>query len=157
MYCLYLLRSLYYPQVDFATDVFQLVTSFNGLSLTDTEVGLFAAIVLLTPDRPGVSDVKTVQHSQDRIVEAFKLQVSQLHRPMVVYEGTMGENMSCHKCTTLFNPPMNLFVVLTPRSVYLQSVGIVCVQSKTPIISDYFQNQLFYHMTSVNGNIQYYF
>ncbi|XP_060837833.1 ecdysone-induced protein 78C isoform X1 [Rhopalosiphum padi] len=65
--------------LDFATDVFQLVTSFNSLSLTDTEVGLFAAIVLLTPDRPGVSDVKTVQHSQDRIVEAFKLQLSKGH------------------------------------------------------------------------------
>ncbi|XP_050429016.1 ecdysone-induced protein 78C isoform X1 [Adelges cooleyi] len=65
--------------VEFATNVFQLVTSFNSLSLTDTEVGLFAAIVLLTPDRPGVSDVKTVQHSQDRIVEAFKLQLSKSH------------------------------------------------------------------------------
>lgn len=63
-------------QVEFATNVFQLVTFFNSLSLTDTDVGLFAAIVLLTADRPGVSDVKTVQHSQDRIVEAFKLQVS---------------------------------------------------------------------------------
>lgn len=72
-------NSLSRPQVEFATDVFQLVTSFNGLSLTDTEVGLFAAIVLLTPDRPGVSDVKTVQHSQDRIVEAFKLQVSYIN------------------------------------------------------------------------------
>ncbi|XP_025422170.1 ecdysone-induced protein 78C-like isoform X2 [Sipha flava] len=65
--------------VEFATNVFQLVTFFNSLSLTDTDVGLFAAIVLLTPDRPGVSDVKTVQHSQDRIVEAFKLQLSKGH------------------------------------------------------------------------------
>ncbi|XP_050521854.1 ecdysone-induced protein 78C isoform X1 [Daktulosphaira vitifoliae] len=65
--------------VEFASSVFQLVTSFNSLSLTDTEVGLFAAIVLLTPDRPGVSEVKTVQHSQDRIVEAFKLQLSKSH------------------------------------------------------------------------------
>lgn len=70
------LRVGFCPQVEFAANVFQLVTTFNSLSLTDTEVGLFAAIVLLTPDRPGVSDVKTVQHSQDRIVEAFKLQVS---------------------------------------------------------------------------------
>lgn len=76
----------YYPQLDFATDVFQLVTSFNSLSLTDTEVGLFAAIVLLTPDRPGVSDVKTVQHSQDRIVEAFKLQVSHRHRSLFIFK-----------------------------------------------------------------------
>lgn len=67
----------FHLQVEFATNVFQLVTFFNSLSLTDTDVGLFAAIVLLTPDRPGVSDVKTVQHSQDRVVEAFKLQVSQ--------------------------------------------------------------------------------
>lgn len=73
---IYVNTSSFCLQVEFATNVFQLVTSFNSLSLTDTEVGLFAAIVLLTPDRPGVSDVKTVQHSQDRIVEAFKLQVS---------------------------------------------------------------------------------
>jgi len=74
---------MFRPQEEFATNVFQLVTSFNGLSLTDTEVGLFAAIVLLTPDRPGVSDVKTVQHSQDRIVEAFKLQVSGIDASVV--------------------------------------------------------------------------
>lgn len=76
--------------MEFATNVFQLVTFFNSLSLTDTDVGLFAAIVLLTPDRPGVSDVKTVQHSQDRIVEAFKLQVSRdLGSTRVVRENDM--------------------------------------------------------------------
>jgi len=123
--------------------VFQLVTSFNGLSLTDTEVGLFAAIVLLTPDRPGVSDVKTVQHSQDRIVEAFKLQVSRRHRPMVVF----GEQRE-RKCQVLSGhhpfTPMILFLVLTHRSVpvvCLVYIGIVSVQYKTainiPTISDY--------------------
>lgn len=46
------------------------------MSLNDTEVGLVSAIVLLSADRPGVTDVKAIEHFQDRLVEALKVQVS---------------------------------------------------------------------------------
>jgi nuclear receptor subfamily 1 group D protein 3 len=39
-------------------------------------LGLFSAIVLLTADRPGVTDLKTIEHHQDRLIDALKVQVS---------------------------------------------------------------------------------
>lgn len=43
--------------------------------MNDTEVGLFSAVVLLTADRPGITDVKSIEHHQDKVVEALKVQV----------------------------------------------------------------------------------
>lgn len=53
-------------------------TTFNALALNDTELGLFSAVVLLTADRPGITDVKTIEQHQDKLIEALKVQVSQL-------------------------------------------------------------------------------
>lgn len=50
--------------------------TFNALALNDTEVGLFSAIVLLTADRPGVTDIKSIEHHKDKLIEALKVQVS---------------------------------------------------------------------------------
>lgn len=66
-------------QVDFVANIFQFANSFNSLALNDTELGLFCAVVLLTPERTGVTDIKSVQHHQDRLLEALKLQVSLLN------------------------------------------------------------------------------
>ena len=57
------------------TNIFQFASSFNSLALNDTELGLFCAVVLLTPERNGVTDIKSVQHHQDRLLEALKVQV----------------------------------------------------------------------------------
>lgn len=58
------------------TSIFHFTNSFNALLLNDTELALFSAIVLLSADRPGVTDVKAVQGHQDKLIEALKLQVS---------------------------------------------------------------------------------
>ncbi|XP_014261640.1 ecdysone-induced protein 78C isoform X2 [Cimex lectularius] len=58
---------------EFVTSMFEFTSSFNSLLLGDTELGLFSSIVLLSPDRPGVTDVKAVEHHQDRLIEALKL------------------------------------------------------------------------------------
>ncbi|CAG9856185.1 unnamed protein product [Phyllotreta striolata] len=64
---------------EFTSSVIHFATSFNALSLNDTEVGLFSAVVLLTADRPGVTDVKTIEHHQDKLIEALKVQVGRNH------------------------------------------------------------------------------
>lgn len=55
--------------------MFHFASTFNAISLNDTELGLFSAIVLLSADRPGVTDLKAVEHHQDRLIEALKVQV----------------------------------------------------------------------------------
>ncbi|XKL65225.1 hypothetical protein PGB90_008645 [Kerria lacca] len=65
--------------IEFVANIFQFANSFNSLALNDTELGLFCAVVLLTPERTGVTDIKSVQHHQDRLLEALKVQVGRNH------------------------------------------------------------------------------
>ncbi|XP_049819254.1 ecdysone-induced protein 78C isoform X2 [Aethina tumida] len=65
--------------VDFTTSLVHFANTFNALSLNDTEVGLFSAVVLLTADRPGITDVKSIEHHQDKLIEALKVQVGRNH------------------------------------------------------------------------------
>lgn len=58
------------------TSLLHFANTFNALGLNDTEVGLFSAIVLLTADRPGVTDVKSIEHHKDKLIEALKIQVN---------------------------------------------------------------------------------
>lgn len=59
--------------------LFHFAASFNALALNDTELGLFSAVVLLTADRPGVTDVKAIEQHQDKLIEALKVQVGRNH------------------------------------------------------------------------------
>lgn len=62
----------------------QVTSSLNAHQLTDTELGLFSAAVLLN-ERPGLNDVKAVQRLQDRVLEALRVQATRLSG-----EGTGG-------------------------------------------------------------------
>ncbi|CAH1371735.1 hypothetical protein MTP99_013194 [Tenebrio molitor] len=64
---------------DFISSVLHFASTFNALSLNDTEVGLFSAVVLLTADRNGITDVKSIEHHQDKLIEALKVQVGRNH------------------------------------------------------------------------------
>lgn len=64
---------------DFVSSVLHFANSFNALTLNDTELGLFSAVVLLTADRPGITDVKLIEHHQDKLIEALKVQVGRNH------------------------------------------------------------------------------
>lgn len=55
--------------------VFNFALSFNNLNLNDTELALFTAVVLLTADRPGITDSKVIEQQQDKIIEALRVQV----------------------------------------------------------------------------------
>lgn len=64
-----------FKQADFVSSVLHFTNTFNALALNDTELGLFSAVVLLTADRPGITDVKSIEHYQDKLIEALKVQV----------------------------------------------------------------------------------
>ncbi|KAI5729965.1 hypothetical protein M8J76_008483 [Diaphorina citri] len=64
---------------EFVSTLINFTSSFNSLALNDTEIGLFSAVVLLTPDRSGITDIKTIEQHQDRLMDALKLQISSNH------------------------------------------------------------------------------
>ncbi|RXG51734.1 Ecdysone-induced protein 78C [Armadillidium vulgare] len=64
---------------DFVNSIFNFAMTFNSMNLSDDEVGLFVAVVLLTADRPGVADPKLVEHYQDKVIEALRIQVRNYH------------------------------------------------------------------------------
>ncbi|XP_018496937.1 ecdysone-induced protein 78C-like [Galendromus occidentalis] len=68
--------------IDFTSSMFNFFSSFNGLSLNDTEIGLFCAVALLSnafSERTTLFDARTVEQCQARLVEALKLQVIRNH------------------------------------------------------------------------------
>jgi len=64
---------------DFVNSIISFANTFNALSLNDTELGLFSAVVLLSSERPGLTDVKSIEHYQDKLIEALKVQVGRNH------------------------------------------------------------------------------
>jgi len=64
---------------DFVTAIFNFMMGFNSLQLNDTEIGLFAAIVLLQSERNGIYDSKAIDRSQERVMEGLKLQLNRNH------------------------------------------------------------------------------
>ncbi|PNF41215.1 hypothetical protein B7P43_G01472 [Cryptotermes secundus] len=64
---------------EFVSSLFHFASTLNAFALNDTELGLFSAIVLLTADRPGVTDLKTIEHHKDRLIDALKVQVCRNH------------------------------------------------------------------------------
>ncbi|KYM88218.1 Ecdysone-induced protein 78C [Atta colombica] len=67
------LELMYEP--DFVSALMQVTSSLNAHQLTDTELGLFSAAVLLN-ERSGLNDVKAVQRLQDRVLEALRVQTT---------------------------------------------------------------------------------
>lgn len=66
-------------QAEFISSILHFANTFNALALNDTELGLFSGVVLLTADRPGITDVKSIEQHQDKLMEALKVQVSINH------------------------------------------------------------------------------
>lgn len=62
-------------QNDFVTAFLSFAEGLNGYSLSDTELGLFSALVLLTSQRPGISEHKQIARTRERIAEALRVQI----------------------------------------------------------------------------------
>ncbi|BHF65408.1 hypothetical protein SprV_0200841800 [Sparganum proliferum] len=61
--------------------MFEFAENFCALSLNDVEIGLFCAVVLTKPDRPGLSDPAKVATIQDRLLTALRLQMEKSSSP----------------------------------------------------------------------------
>ncbi|VDN32253.1 unnamed protein product [Dibothriocephalus latus] len=55
--------------------MFEFAENFCALGLNDVEIGLFCAVVLTKPDRPGLSDPPKIAIIQDRLLTALRLQL----------------------------------------------------------------------------------
>jgi len=64
---------------EFVSALFNFMVMFNNLQMNDTEIGLFASVVLLQSERSGIYDTKAIDHSQEKLMEALKLQVGRNH------------------------------------------------------------------------------
>ncbi|XP_072943410.1 ecdysone-inducible protein E75 isoform X2 [Epargyreus clarus] len=59
---------------------FKFAERMNSMNLTDAEIGLFCAIVLITPDRPGLRNVDLVERMHARLKSCLQTVVTQ-NRP----------------------------------------------------------------------------
>lgn len=62
-------------QVDFIQAIMRFAEGLNQMSMNDSEMALFSAAVLLSPDRPVINDAKGIGQHQERITDALRLQV----------------------------------------------------------------------------------
>ncbi|UXI19554.1 lipid phosphate phosphohydrolase 3 [Sarcoptes scabiei] len=65
--------------LEFVGNLFHLMSGLNNLNLTDEEIALFSAIIILQSDRPQIYDVKAINKIQETIVAALKFQINK-HR-----------------------------------------------------------------------------
>lgn len=59
---------------------FKFAERMNSMNLTDAEIGLFCAIVLITPDRPGLRNIELVERMHARLKSCLQTVVAQ-NRP----------------------------------------------------------------------------
>ncbi|XP_037940654.1 ecdysone-induced protein 78C [Teleopsis dalmanni] len=60
---------------DFVLSLVNFANTLNGYGLSDTEIGLFSAMVLLAADRSGISEHKMIARARERIAEALRVQI----------------------------------------------------------------------------------
>lgn len=51
------------------------VNGIKACNLSDTEVGLYSALILLQADRPGLTEQKLISKTRERIAEALRVQI----------------------------------------------------------------------------------
>ncbi|CAL8277538.1 unnamed protein product [Boreogadus saida] len=73
------LRSLRKPFSEIMEPKFEFALKFNALELDDSDLALFVAAIILCGDRPGLINVKQVEQSQDRILQALDLHLQTNH------------------------------------------------------------------------------
>ncbi|XP_038115623.1 ecdysone-induced protein 78C isoform X2 [Culex quinquefasciatus] len=61
--------------VDYANALFSFVSGLNACGLSDTEIGLYSALILLS-DRPGLTETKLILRTRECIAEALRVQIT---------------------------------------------------------------------------------
>lgn len=64
-------------QLDYANSFFTFSNVLNNYLLSDQEIGLFSALILLAVDRPGVVEPRAISRTRDRVSEALRMQIMQ--------------------------------------------------------------------------------
>lgn len=64
---------------EFVALLFNFVCWFNNLHLNDSEIALYSAVVLVTAERDGIYDQKSIQQRQQQLIEALKYQLNKDH------------------------------------------------------------------------------
>lgn len=65
----------FYLQLDYANALFSFTSGLNNCCLSDTEIGLYSALILMT-DRPGLTETKMVLKTRECIAEALRVQIT---------------------------------------------------------------------------------
>ncbi|BFZ21718.1 hypothetical protein BsWGS_24757 [Bradybaena similaris] len=60
--------------------MFDFAERFNKMCLIDDEIALFSAVVLLSPDRPGLRNIEQVEKIQNKLTEALQNMVNTNHK-----------------------------------------------------------------------------
>nr|XP_029734823.1 ecdysone-induced protein 78C isoform X1 [Aedes albopictus] len=61
--------------LDYANALFSFTSGLNNCCLSDTEIGLYSALILMT-DRPGLTETKMVLKTRECIAEALRVQIT---------------------------------------------------------------------------------
>ncbi|XP_078517542.1 peroxisome proliferator-activated receptor gamma isoform X1 [Lissotriton helveticus] len=73
------LKSLRKPFCDFMEPKFEFAVKFNALELDDSDLAIFASVIILSGDRPGLLNVKPIEEIQDNLLQALELQLKLNH------------------------------------------------------------------------------
>ncbi|KAL3855140.1 hypothetical protein ACJMK2_014365 [Sinanodonta woodiana] len=60
--------------------MFDFAERFNKLNLNDDEIALFSAVVLLSPDRPGLRNIEQIEKVQNKLTESLQNMINLNHR-----------------------------------------------------------------------------
>ncbi|KRK05188.1 uncharacterized protein Dyak_GE28034, partial [Drosophila yakuba] len=60
---------------DFVNALLNFANTLNAYGLSDTEIGLFSAMVLLASDRAGLSEPKVIGRARELVAEALRVQI----------------------------------------------------------------------------------
>ncbi|XP_060076316.1 probable nuclear hormone receptor HR3 [Ylistrum balloti] len=60
-------------------NIFEFVKSLMTLNLTETELALFSAVMLIRPDRPGLKELPDIQKLYEKALAALKMEIGKSH------------------------------------------------------------------------------
>ncbi|GAB6022997.1 receptor [Chamberlinius hualienensis] len=68
------------PEVKLVNAVFGFAKALAETKLNETELALYSAVVLLSPDRPGLKGVTDIQRLWNAVIKALKFELSRTHK-----------------------------------------------------------------------------
>lgn len=73
------LRSLRQPFCGLLEPKFEFSAKFNSLELDDSDLALFIAVVILSDDRPGLVNMRSIEELQNTVLQALQVHLKMTH------------------------------------------------------------------------------